>query len=99
MPPVRDPRVAERPGEDGVEVAREHLEGARRNRFSGREEMVGAPGKRGFPAALAGPEDLQRLARRLDADPVAGHDRDPHPDPSPYASSERSAASSSPPSG
>ena len=82
VPPVRDPRVAERPGKNGVEVAREHVEGARGNRFPRREEMVGAPGKTSLRAS-ARVKHLQRLPRRLDADPVAGHDRDPHRAPRP----------------
>ncbi len=45
VPPVRNAWVAEGAREDRVEIAREHVECARGDRFSGLQEVISTPGE------------------------------------------------------
>jgi hypothetical protein len=78
---VGDARVAHRAEEDRVEALRQELEAARRQRLAGLEVAFGTPVERRHTDLAAGGvrdrgERPDRFRYDLDADPVAGDDRD-----------------------
>ncbi len=80
---VRDARVAERAHEDRVVVRAQVVERAFRQRLARLQVVVRAPGEFRrrdveLPGLRRGAQDFQRLFRDVDADPVAGNDRDSH---------------------
>ena len=72
-----DARIAERADEDGVEVARQHLEAVGRNSGAVDEVAVGAPVELGeVDGRTAGANHFERVGNDFLADAVSGHDGD-----------------------
>jgi hypothetical protein len=81
VPIVGHPRVAHRSEEDRAEALAEELEAARRKRLARLQVALRSPVERGHADLAAGGvrhrgERAYRLRDDLDADPVAGDDRD-----------------------